>query len=220
MLSKRLQIIANLVPSDSNVADVGCDHGYLLIYLKDNHFNGKLLGIDNKKGPIESFKKNLIAKKYEDKIDIKLSSGLMDVDSNFNTIVIAGMGYDNIKKIIIDSLNKLDFIDTFIIDSHTKEEEVRRFFVSLNYLIENEVIVNENDIFYEIIKFKKGRAKYSDIEYKFGPILLKEKSDIFIKKWEQKYLKNIELIKEKNINNYKRKNLELENVVIKKVIDK
>ena len=65
MLSKRLQIIANLVPSDSNVADVGCDHGYLLIYLKDNHFNGKLLGIDNKKGPIESFRKNLIAKKLK-----------------------------------------------------------------------------------------------------------------------------------------------------------
>ncbi len=220
MLSKRLQIIANLVPNDSNVADIGCDHGYLLIYLKDNHFNGKLLGIDNKKGPIESFKKNLVTKSYEDKIDVKLSNGLVDVDSTFNTIVIAGMGYDNIKKIVTDSINKLEYVDTFIIDSHTKEEKVRRFFVSLNYLIENEVIINENDIFYEIIKFKKGFAKYSDDEYMFGPILLKEKSAIFIEKWEQKYLKNKNIINQKNIEDCKKRKLQSENEKIRKVIDK
>lgn len=59
MLSKRLLTIANLVPKDSNVVDIGCDHGYLLIYLKDIGFNGKLLGVDNKVGPINSFKENL-----------------------------------------------------------------------------------------------------------------------------------------------------------------
>lgn len=220
MLSKRLQIIANLVPKDSNVADIGCDHGYLLIHLKDNQFRGKLLGIDNKKGPLESLKKNLSKKNYQDQIAIKLSNGLIDIDECYDTIVIAGMGYDNIKKIVLDSINKLDNIETFIIDSHTKEEEVRRFFVNLGYLIEHEVIVYENNIFYEIIVFKKGKTKYLDIDYKFGPILLEDKSDIFIKKWSKKYLKNKEIIEQDNVNKDKKEKLEKENEIIKKVINK
>lgn len=219
MLSKRLQIIADLVPKDSNVADIGCDHGYLLIYLKDNHFNGKLLGIDNKKGPLESFRNNLIQKKYENEITIKLSDGLKDIDNSFNTIVIAGMGFDNIKKIVLDSKEKLDNIETFIIDSHTKEPEVRKFFVKLGYKIEEELIIEENAIFYEIIKFVKGNREYSEIEYKFGPILIKENSDIFKKKWNKKLLKNNEIIKNNNIENIKKNTFEKENKIIKKIIN-
>ena len=219
MLSKRLQIIADLVPKDSNVADIGCDHGYLLIYLKDNHFNGKLLGIDNKKGPLESFRNNLIQKKYENEITIKLSDGLKDIDNSFNTIVIAGMGFDNIKKIVLDSKEKLDNIETFIIDSHTKEPEVRKFFVKLGYKIEEELIIEENAIFYEIIKFVKGNREYSEIEYKFGPILIKEKSDIFKKKWNKKLLKNNEIIKNNNIENIKKNTFKKENKIIKKIIN-
>ena len=219
MLSKRLQIIADLVPKDSNVADIGCDHGYLLIYLKDNHFNGKLLGIDNKKGPLESFRNNLIQKKYENEITIKLSDGLKDIDNSFNTIVIAGMGFDNIKKIVLDSKEKLDNIETFIIDSHTKEPEVRKFFVKLGYKIEEELIIEENAIFYEIIKFVKGNREYSEIEYKFGPILIKEKSDVFKKKWNKKLLKNSEIIKNNNIENIKKNTFEKENKIIKKIIN-
>lgn len=219
MLSKRLQIIADLVPKDSNVADIGCDHGYLLIYLKDNHFNGKLLGIDNKKGPLESFRNNLIQKKYENEITIKLSDGLKDIDNSFNTIVIAGMGFDNIKKIVLDSKEKLDNIETFIIDSHTKEPEVRKFFVKLGYKIEEELIIEENAIFYEIIKFVKGNREYSEIEYKFGPILIKDKSDVFKKKWNKKLLKNSEIIKNNNIENIKKNTFEEENKIIQKIIN-
>ncbi len=219
MLSKRLQIIADLVPKDSNVADIGCDHGYLLIYLKDNHFNGKLLGIDNKKGPLESFRNNLIQKKYENEITIKLSDGLKDIDNSFNTIVIAGMGFDNIKKIVLGSKEKLDNIETFIIDSHTKEPEVRKFFVELGYKIEEELIIEENGIFYEIIKFVKGNKEYSEIEYKFGPILIKDKSDVFKKKWNKKLLKNNEIIKNNNIENIKKNTFEEENKIIKKIIN-
>ena len=34
-LSKRLQAVATLVDVNSRVIDVGCDHGYLSIYLKE-----------------------------------------------------------------------------------------------------------------------------------------------------------------------------------------
>lgn len=219
MLSNRLKIIASFVPHDSNVADIGCDHGYLLISLKDNHFKGKLLGIDNKKGPLETFRRNLILHGYQNSIAMKLSDGLKDVDNNFNTIVIAGMGFDSIKRILLKNVKKLDNIDYFIIDSHTKEDEIRKLFVGLGYFIDKEAIISENNIYYEIIRFAKGNKEYSDIEYKFGPILKEEKTKIFISKWSEKLRRNNELISMENIDEKRRKKLIEENDFIYKVIN-
>ena len=36
-LSPRLEAISSLVPTNSNVIDVGCDHGYFSIYVKENN---------------------------------------------------------------------------------------------------------------------------------------------------------------------------------------
>ena len=39
-LSKRLEAISSLIPNNSKIIDVGCDHGLLDIYLyqKKNHY--------------------------------------------------------------------------------------------------------------------------------------------------------------------------------------
>ena len=46
-----------------------------------------------------------------------------------------------------------------------------------NYKISNEKIIKDNKIVYEIIKFVKGKAIYSDLEFKYGPIILNNKND-------------------------------------------
>ena len=57
MFSERIKLLARLIPNNSNIADVGCDHGYLIIEAdKLNKFN-KAIAIDNKIGPLESAKK-------------------------------------------------------------------------------------------------------------------------------------------------------------------
>ena len=43
MLSKRLEAIAGFVDKNDNLIDVGCDHGYLGIYLKENNLVNNLL---------------------------------------------------------------------------------------------------------------------------------------------------------------------------------
>ena len=59
MFSERIKLLARLIPNNSNIADVGCDHGYLIIEAdKLNKFN-KAIAIDNKIGPLESAKKIL-----------------------------------------------------------------------------------------------------------------------------------------------------------------
>jgi tRNA (adenine22-N1)-methyltransferase len=186
MLSKRLQTIYDLVDKNSNLADIGADHGFLLIELAKSNKCNLLLGVENKSGPYDKLVENIKINTLNDRIRTSLSDGLCNVPSDYNTIVIAGMGTENIIKIISNSIKKIDFIDTFIIDSHTKVDELRKFMVSIGYKISNEEILREDNIVYEIIKFVKGKINYSEIQYKYGPCLLSEKSDTFVKIYKEK----------------------------------
>ena len=177
MLSKRLSIIYSFIDEGSSVVDVGCDHGYLLIELAKNNKSTNLLGVENKLGPFSILNKNIKLNNLDGKIDTSLSDGISNVDSSFDTLVIAGMGSDNIVGIIERNKDKLSLFNTIIIDSHTETEKIRRYFVKKYYKISNEKIIKDNKIVYEIIKFVKGKANYSDLEFKYGPIILNNKND-------------------------------------------
>ncbi len=181
MLSKRLQSIYSLIEKGQNVADIGCDHGYLLIELYKNNISKVLLGVDNKIGPLNIAKANIEKERFTSSINLSLSDGLDSVSNKYNCVILAGLGSDTIIKIIEKNVKKLDFIDTFIIDSHTDIENIRRFFVMHNYFIDKEILLMEKNILYTIIRFKKGNSSYSDLEFKYGPYLLKNKDDNFIK---------------------------------------
>jgi len=212
MISNRLKTIASFVPNNTNVADIGSDHGYLLMQLFDGGHTGFLLGVENKKGPFEALKFNVNKNKYKNKINISCSDGLNDVTNDYSTIVIAGMGADNIIEIVNQNINKLAFINHFIIDSHTKTIEIRHFFVNLGYKIDEEVILLEDNVFYEIIRFSKGNELYSELDYKYGPLLRKNKTPVFINYYRQQIEKISDILL--NIDSdSKRKNELLNNLI-------
>ena len=51
-ISKRLEAISSLVPINTNIIDVGCDHAYLDIYLTLNNSN-KCLATDINKNALK-----------------------------------------------------------------------------------------------------------------------------------------------------------------------
>ena len=189
MLSKRLSIIYSFIDEGSSVVDVGCDHGYLLIELAKNNKSTNLLGVENKLGPFSTLNKNIKLNKLDGKINTSLSDGISNVDSSFDTLVIAGMGSDNIMGIIERNKDKLSLFNTIIIDSHTETEK----------------IIKDNKIVYEIIKFVKGKANYSDLEFKYGPIILNNKND---EEFKEIYKERVQYLTKKleNATNEKFKN--------------
>ncbi|MDY4184201.1 MAG: class I SAM-dependent methyltransferase [Candidatus Onthovivens sp.] len=205
MLSKRLSIIYSFIDEGSSVVDVGCDHGYLLIELAKNNKSTNLLGVENKLGPFSTLNKNIKLNKLDGKINTSLSDGISNVDSSFDTLVIAGMGSDNIVGIIERNKDKLSLFNTIIIDSHTETEKIRRYFVKKYYKISNEKIIKDNKIVYEIIKFVKGKANYSDLEFKYGPIILNNKND---EEFKEIYKERVQYLTKKleNATNEKFKN--------------
>ena len=57
LLNERLKAVAQLVPKNAKVIDVGCDHAYLSIYLKQYHIATKVVASDNKEGPLREAQK-------------------------------------------------------------------------------------------------------------------------------------------------------------------
>ena len=45
-LSVRLEAVANYVDDNSKVIDIGCDHGFLSIFLAKKYDNIKIIGIE------------------------------------------------------------------------------------------------------------------------------------------------------------------------------
>ena len=208
-ISKRLESISSLVPIKSNVIDIGCDHGLLDIYLYRNNISKNIIASDINKNALNNAFENLKKFNLDKIIETRLGNGLDTVKENdkIDTIIISGMGTNTVIDILKKNANKLKKIDSIIIQSNTKLELLRKEIINLDYKIDNELIIDDNKKTYIIIKFIKGKRKYTKKELYFGPILIKNNSKKFqeYKKLELKKLNIIlkKLPKNKIIKKYK-----------------
>lgn len=190
-LSPRLESIANLVPENSNVIDVGCDHALLDIYLYQNNISNKVIASDINSNALNNAKLNIKKNNLEEHIETRLGNGLdtLKKEDEIDTIIISGMGAHTIVGILKNNLNKLYRVKTIIIQSNTKLEFLRKEVTKLNYRIEDEVILEDNNKIYTVIKLVRGFVKYNKKELYFGPILLRKNTDIFKKYNKQEFEK-------------------------------
>ena len=192
-LSKRLLAIANLIDDNSKVADIGCDHGLVSIFLAMNKQNISIIASDINQNALDNAIKNINKYHLEDKIKVCLSNGLDNINDEIDTIIISGMGGHTIVDILTNNQEKLNTVNNIIIQSNNDIEYVRRKIVKLGYYIKKEELILDKNIYYTIILFTKGKKKYTNKEYYFGPILLKENSKIFIEKNNKEYTKLVNI---------------------------
>lgn len=192
-LSKRLEAVATLVDIGKRVIDVGCDHGYLDIYLTLNNDN-KCIATDINENALNSAINNIKKFNLEGKIETKLTDGLTDIKINKkDNIVISGMGTTTILNIL--KTNTLS--NTLIISSNNDIELLRKEVTKLGFYIDTELFIIDKKKPYIIIKFKKGFRKYNLNDYMFGPIL---KNNIQYRKYMiDKYKKIIKQVSLKKI---------------------
>ena len=182
-ISKRLKAVASLVDT-KRVIDVGCDHGYLDIYLtlfKDCD----CIATDISKNAIKSCIDNINLYNLNDKIKVVVTDGINGININKeDTIVLSGMG----TKTIIDILSNKMLSNDIIISSNNHLEELRRFMISIGYYIDEEIYILEHGIHYVIIKFKKGKKEYNKYEYILGPVVI---NDIEYRKYILNHYKSL-----------------------------
>lgn len=192
-ISKRLTTIANIVlqKNSKRIIDVGCDHALLDIYLLQKNPNLKIIASDINEKPLESAKKNIEKYSFLNKIEICLKDGIKGIDEDVDTVVISGMGMETIVEILENGKKELNKIERLIISSNNKYQELRTNITKLGFKISYETVIYDEEKYYIIIEFIKGKEDYRDKELYFGPILLKNKDENFYK-----YYQNIKNVKE------------------------
>ena len=193
-ISNRLKLIASFVDDNSYVIDVGCDHALLDIFLVKNKNNIRTIASDINKGPLEGARKNIKLYDLEDKIEVKLGDGISTINDDIDTIVISGLGGETIVEILKEDINKLKNIKILILSPHSDSYLVRKEITNLGFKIENEIFTYDQNKPYEIIKFIRGKSKYNDDELYFGPIILKERNEDFIKYYQELNNKNKKIL--------------------------
>lgn len=197
----RIKALASLVDKDSGLVDIGTDHALLPIYLYENKITKKVTGSDISSNALEFAKNNLKKHNLSDKIKLIVSDGFTNLNDEYDTAVISGMGTDTIKKI----LDRENLPKKLIISSHKNVDKLRLFMNKKGYKIIKEITLKDNDIYYDMIKYEKGIetlsnydilvGKSNDTEYKL--YILDKYKRIYKKSKNDKYLEYINIIERK-----------------------
>lgn len=181
-LSKRLSAIGEMVTEGNRLVDVGCDHGYLPVYLVMNHRIPGAIAADVGKGPLERAREHICRYHMQNYIETRLCDGLSGISAGEgDTLVIAGMGGPLMEKILSDNPEVRDSFQELILQPQSDIPHFRHFLMSNGYRITEEKMILEDGKFYPMMKAirdQKRNESWTPLEEMFGKYLLQEKNPV------------------------------------------
>lgn len=199
-LSKRLLAVSEMVTSNSRLADIGTDHGYIPIYLIENKRISHAIAMDVNKGPLNRAKENIERHGLGDYIETRLSDGTAALHcGEADAVVIAGMGGGLVMKILTEGSGVLGSVKELILQPQSELAFVRRFLQDNNYVIVEENMVLDEGKYYPMMKVVHGKMDYKrEIDFKYGRLLLEQNNEClksFLEKEEKTYEKVLETLR-------------------------
>lgn len=233
-LSKRLQAIADMVTVQESVADIGCDHGFVAIYLVLKKSVKKVFALDINEGPLLRAKEHIEMNELSDVIETRLSDGAKALKAGESEgAIIAGMGGKLIVKILSDSSDRFESMKEVILSPHSEIDCVRAYLCSEGYEIIDEDMVYDEEKFYQIIRCRYTGSAYvlSKEELLFGPKNIAQKNPVlrqYIKEKIEKKLAikdninkqaDISVVEKKSVLTQRVKELDDEIIMLQKLMD-
>ena len=196
-LSKRLQALADMVTPGHIVADVGCDHGFVSIYLIQSGIAPKVFAMDVRKGPLERAQEHIQAYNLTEQIETRLSDGLTAMQpGEADALVCAGMGGPLMIKILTEGKAVADKMQELILQPQSELQEFRQFLREHSLAIVEEKMILEEGKYYPMMRVQKAdvsgteglsaaKSQPADMDAatwqrlcdKFGPLLLAAKDE-------------------------------------------
>lgn len=182
-LSLRLSAIAAMVTEGNRLADVGCDHGYLPVYLVLNHKIPGAIAMDVRKGPLSRAREHLLEYGLGNYIETRLSDGLEALKpGECETLVLAGMGGPLMEKILTEGAEVRESFQELILQPQSDIGHFRHFIRENGWEIVKEDIILEEGKFYPMMKAVKSLEKelppYTAAEEWFGKLLLEQRHPV------------------------------------------
>lgn len=180
-LSKRMNAVAQMVPAGHITADVGCDHGFVSIYLVERGICPHVYAADVRPGPLERAKEHIVQSGLSERITPVLSDGLRAVPvgkgacrisdgaeekegkkecvrredearEGADVMIAAGMGGKLTIRILSDVPQKTEKLSWVVLEPQSEVWLVRQWLRENGFLIVDEDMVFEDGKYYPVIK--------------------------------------------------------------------
>lgn len=201
-LSGRLQAVAGMVTEGNIVCDVGCDHGFVSIYLIQQGISPKVIAMDVNKGPLQAAGEHVGEYGLAGYIETRLSNGVEALAAGeADALICAGMGGRLVRRILEEGKDKIRVMKECVLQPQSEIQMVREYLRKEGYRIADEDMVLEEGKYYPVIKalppaagqeqrtdcrkekqeWDRGNREESRrqrIEDRYGPVLLEKKSSV------------------------------------------
>ena len=227
-LGNRLGAVAGMVNKTDCLADIGCDHGLISIYLVQEGIAERMLACDINKGPLRGASENVRNSGLEDRIELRLGDGISPVSKGETSGgILAGMGGPLGLRILYEGREIVrDWLQA-VLSLQSKLPLVRFVLQTWGFETEEEKMVTEDGKFYsvmrlappkdgifyeeeienieEYLKTQEGELKHLPAdelcEYTYGSFLFKTRSAAlvaFLEKEEERLLGIMERLEREN----------------------
>lgn len=200
-LSDRMMTNVSFIKKGSTVADIGCDHGYVAIYLCKEGIAKRVIAMDIGEGPLSRARSHVEEAGVADCVECRLSDGLsqlrilQDGTLEVDTVLIAGLGGRLAIRMMLDDLDKCRLCKSIVLQIQSDLAWTRESLVNNGFRIVDEAMVLEDGKFYTTMLVENGQSEALTREdICFGPILLKKKDSVLHKWLNKEYAKFEEYI--------------------------
>lgn len=165
-LTKRLAAVCGELEKCDTFADVGCDHGYCTLYMLEKGLCRTAQISDISAKSLKKAQALLSAYIAEGRVCPVVCDGLAGVDRGTEQVLIAGMGGEEIVKILSDGF----LPPKLVLQPMKNAEKVRAFLLGRGYALLHDHTFYADKKFYDLIKAVKGgkQEEYNKDMLSFG----------------------------------------------------
>lgn len=204
-MSERLRALSEMVTPGRVVADVGCDHGFLAIYLVQQGISPRVIASDVRQGPLGAARAHVQEWGLSAYIETRLSDGLSGyLPGEAETLVCAGMGGRLMQRILTDSPDVVAGFRELILQPQSELWQFRCFMREQGFDLADENILCEDGKYYFLFRVDLGHkvnglddmGQLGRLGDKYGALLLQRRHPV-LQEYLEKQLKNCQTVREK-----------------------
>ncbi len=155
LLSNRMQALTDMVTPGTVITDVGCDHGFVSVYLVQKGISPRVIAMDVRSGPLDRAKEHIREYGLQDKIETRLSDGLQKLHTGEAAgMICAGMGGPLMEKILTEGRAQARNFAELILQPQSEIPHFRQFLMEEGYLLLDENIIYEEGKYYFMMKVR------------------------------------------------------------------
>lgn len=215
MTARVEEICSHLTPCKV-FADIGCDHGYLSQYVLEHGLCERAYISDVSAGSLKKAATLLDKYVQAGKCFPVCADGLQGIFEPCDLVLIAGMGGEEIVKILTDS----DIPPRFVLQPMKNSEKVRRFLLEHGARLERDYTFAADGKFYDLITGTgTGGDRYTEKELRFGRENLNRPSPAFFGRLEHDKMRLLEALGRPALSSVRREEVEKRLHEIEEIFD-